>query len=400
MPGTPPISVILLVYNHEKYVAEAIRSALRQSFENFELIIINDGSTDKSEEIIRSFDDRRIIYSPQNNQGPAVAANNGILAARGKYVAILCGDDAWYPQRLQKHFDALDRSKYRWAFSWVDVMNENGQVIAGPHVFKQFYDRPQLSQAQILRTSFYDGCPLHTNTAFVERELYLQAGLFHLSSIQAHDFHMWTHLAAASAPLILPERLVKYRVRSELQNLSSAANAGRTWFELYQLYRAFFDDLPMDLFREAFHDKLKNPAFMPGAEYELEKAFLYLHHKSALIRSLGHEKLFQLLLEKEIRAIAESRYGFGLTALYKLNEQVDITNSREYRDLEQGHQTLIEQIRRSAEAREDLLFELEKKDEIIEQQGKALAENQARLEEIHNSKLQRLRRAILYQRFS
>ena len=80
MPGTPPISVILLVYNHEKYVAEAIRSALRQSLENFELIIINDGSTDKSEEIIRSFDDRRIIYSPQNNQGPAVAANNAPAA--------------------------------------------------------------------------------------------------------------------------------------------------------------------------------------------------------------------------------------------------------------------------------------------------------------------------------
>jgi glycosyltransferase involved in cell wall biosynthesis len=162
---TPSISVPLLAYNHEKYVAEAIQSVLEQTFSDFELIIINDGSTDRTDEIIRSFKDDRIVYHSQANQGPVVASNNAIGMARGKYVAIICGDDAWYPNRLQRHYEALRDSRYLWAFSWVNVIDEDSQLIPGTHIFKEFYDRAPMNRAQIIRTTFFDGCPLHTKAA-------------------------------------------------------------------------------------------------------------------------------------------------------------------------------------------------------------------------------------------
>src|SRR5579872_7310553 len=96
MINLPLISVVLITYNHEKYIAEAIQSILDQTFTDFELIIVNDGSTDKTEEIIKSFNDKRINYIYQKNQGPSVTTNVGIMAAKGKYIAIMPGDDVCY----------------------------------------------------------------------------------------------------------------------------------------------------------------------------------------------------------------------------------------------------------------------------------------------------------------
>lgn len=95
------ISIILPVYNGEKYIKKAIESVLMQSLDDFELIIINDGSTDNTAEIINSFDDKRIILLNQPNQGPGQARNNGLKIACGEYVMFLDSDD-WFCK------DALD----------------------------------------------------------------------------------------------------------------------------------------------------------------------------------------------------------------------------------------------------------------------------------------------------
>jgi len=76
--GKSLVSVVMITYNHQKYIAEAIRSVLNQTFHNFELVIVNDGSTDKTDEIIRGFEDNRINYIFQENQGPSSAINTAI----------------------------------------------------------------------------------------------------------------------------------------------------------------------------------------------------------------------------------------------------------------------------------------------------------------------------------
>lgn len=106
----PVVSVVMPVYNVEAYVAEAVQSVLRQTFSDFELIIIDDGGSDRSVEICKSFDDQRIRIVSQANRGLAGARNTGIGEARGRYIAFLDSDDRWLPEKLALHVIHLDNN--------------------------------------------------------------------------------------------------------------------------------------------------------------------------------------------------------------------------------------------------------------------------------------------------
>lgn len=135
-----PVSVTMITYNHEKYIAESIQSVLDQTFTDFELIIVNDGSTDKTDEIIRTFKDPRISYICQENQGPSVASNNAILTAKGKYIALMSGDDVCNPQRLEKQYFYATTTKYSVLFSWVDFIDDSGRLMARNHSADNYFN--------------------------------------------------------------------------------------------------------------------------------------------------------------------------------------------------------------------------------------------------------------------
>lgn len=104
------ISVIIPVFKVEKYIAATIQSVLNQTFKDFELLIINDGSPDRSMEICQQFTDPRIKMINQENAGVAAARNHGIRVAQGEYIALLDADDLWVPEKLAKHMQHLDNS--------------------------------------------------------------------------------------------------------------------------------------------------------------------------------------------------------------------------------------------------------------------------------------------------
>src|ERR1700761_7286076 len=100
MSNKPQITVLMPAYNAGKYIAEAIASVLGQTFGDFELLIVNDGSTDDTLDIINSFDDKRIRVISQPNQGVAAALNTGLKHAKAEYIARFDADDICLPQRL------------------------------------------------------------------------------------------------------------------------------------------------------------------------------------------------------------------------------------------------------------------------------------------------------------
>ena len=104
------VSVIIPVYKVENYIAATVQSVLDQTYENFELLIIDDGSPDRSVEICQQFTDPRIRIIRQENRGVAAARNTGIRHAQGEYIALLDADDLWVPQKLEKHVEHLDNS--------------------------------------------------------------------------------------------------------------------------------------------------------------------------------------------------------------------------------------------------------------------------------------------------
>lgn len=332
----PLISVVMITYQHEKYIAEAIQSILEQTFENLELIIVNDGSTDRTDEIIRSFQDDRITYIYQENQGPSAASNNGILASRGKYIALMSGDDVCYPQRLEIQYQYLNNSGKKIVFSWVDFIDDDSQLFIGEHFAQNYFNHPHRTRAEILNWFFMNGNYLCAITVLVEKEILLEFGLFNLASIQLQDFDMWIKVVKKYDIWLIEEKLVKYRIRSNGNNLSSdPANSIRSIFEGYQIYKNILDNVSIELFKSSFSDHIKRPEFQEGYEYELEKSFLYLSHSFTTSQGLGAEKLFKLLQNEKILFIAKSKYSFGLPELYKLTKDMDITNSKSQSQLSQ-----------------------------------------------------------------
>src|SRR5262249_52951798 len=125
----PLISVTIVTYNHEKFIGEAVASVLRQTFADFEAVVVDDGSTDRTGEIIRSFSDPRIRYLHQANQGPSGATNTALAACRGKYVAFMAGDDVLHPERLRRQRETYQRGPTRLLFSGVEFIDEEGRPI-------------------------------------------------------------------------------------------------------------------------------------------------------------------------------------------------------------------------------------------------------------------------------
>lgn len=105
----PLISIVVPAYQAEKYIAATIDSVLRQTYSHFELIIVDDGCTDQTVQIIKSYHDSRIKIVSQSNQGLSAARNAGILAAKGEYVAFLDADDIWFPNKLEMDLSTVHR---------------------------------------------------------------------------------------------------------------------------------------------------------------------------------------------------------------------------------------------------------------------------------------------------
>ncbi|AVH64259.1 glycosyltransferase [Nostoc sp. 'Peltigera membranacea cyanobiont' N6] len=326
--SNPLISVTMTTYNHEKYIGEAVESVLNQTYKNLELIIVNDGSNDKTDEIIRKFRDERITYIYQENQGTSSAINRAILDSRGKYIAFMSGDDICYPHRLETEYNYLVTSQKKVVFSWVDFIDENSQIITDSHFAENLFNHPNRTRSEILRHFFFHGNYINAVTGLIYRELLLDAGLFNVVAIQLQDFEMWLKLIKQHEIHILPDQLIKYRIRSLGENLSHPSNFIRTDFEDQQIYRRMFDDLPKELFKAAFSDKVRKAKFSDGIEYELEKAFLYLQHNSSSVQIIGCEKLFDLLQDRNILSCSISEYNFTLSDLYQLTNQIDFLNKK------------------------------------------------------------------------
>jgi glycosyltransferase involved in cell wall biosynthesis len=126
----PKVSIILPIYNGERYLSETISSIFDQSFNDFEVICIDDGSTDSSKEIVFSFDDKRIKYFYQNHTGfPSISRNSGILKTRGEYLTFIDHDDVLRPNSLELRLKKFAERNTQVVYSDCDVIDKNGNQI-------------------------------------------------------------------------------------------------------------------------------------------------------------------------------------------------------------------------------------------------------------------------------
>jgi len=179
---SPKISVIMPAYNHEKYIGEAIESVLNQSFEDFEFVIINDGSTDRTDEVIRSYGDRRIKYYVQENMDAFNALNRGLSLAKGRYIAILNSDDVYHRERLSFLCDAIERHKACFLITNVSLINETSDPLEDPsNIFVTWLNRllSVYDQTRSLEQTFLLGnIAVTTSNFFFSSDVMKEIGVF------------------------------------------------------------------------------------------------------------------------------------------------------------------------------------------------------------------------------
>ncbi len=218
------VSIIMPSYNTAKYIAKTIESVLAQTHKNWELIIVDDCSTDGTDEVLKKYlSDKRIEYlKNSHNSGAAVSRNRALREAKGKWIAFLDSDDLWMPEKLEKQIDFMEKNDYHFSYTNYEEIDEesvsNGRFITGPkHITKQ---------------GMYNYCWPGCLTVMFDKEF---VGLIQIADIKKNnDYAMWLKVCKKTNCYLLDKTLAKYRKRS-----GSISNHGYSelikWH--YRLYR-------------------------------------------------------------------------------------------------------------------------------------------------------------------
>jgi glycosyltransferase involved in cell wall biosynthesis len=183
----PLVSIVLPVYNAGVYLKEAIQSILDQTYTNFELIIINDGSTDDSEKLIKSFTDDRIRYIYQQNTGLAGALNTGLQASIGKYIARQDQDDISLKERLQKQVEFLEKHPN------VNLLGTRAQVFTDDQKEMKMHDHA--TEPAVLRFDLLFDNPFVHSSVMFRKESIDKIGYYNTDRSYYEDFELWSRFA-------------------------------------------------------------------------------------------------------------------------------------------------------------------------------------------------------------
>jgi len=216
----PLISVVIPLFNHEKFIREALDSVLNQTVQDFEIIVINDGSTDNSATIVQNISDDRIHYIFQKNIGAHDTINRGLGLAKGKYISILNSDDVYMSSRFERCLDILERDPGKEAvFSGIEYINENGEYLKTTLGAEENWNHleettPSYRHANNLTLDLLTGNFLKTTSnLFCSRKCTRSVGQFR-NLRYCHDYDYFLRLSRRVEVAIINEPLLKYRTHA------------------------------------------------------------------------------------------------------------------------------------------------------------------------------------------
>ena len=202
--GMPLVSVIMSVYNGEKYLQEAVDSILNQTFKDFEFIIVNDGSTDKTREILASYNDPRVKIITKEHLGISKAKNKAIKSSNGKYIAIMDADDISLPERLELEVDFLDKNRdIGLVGSSFYVIDEKGKVVSTV--------LPP-TQNKVIQERLLEGNCFGHSTVMMRREILENVGYYREEFKYSLDYDLYLRIAECYKVCNLNSILCKWRI--------------------------------------------------------------------------------------------------------------------------------------------------------------------------------------------
>jgi len=255
------ISVVIPSYNSAKLISAAIESVLSQTYQHFEIIIIDDGSSDNTETVVKSFTDSPVQYYYQNNAGPADARNNGIKKSKGEYIAFLDADDKWYPQKLELQLKVFENNE-NVCLVYTAMQNiEEGQVRRGIFRYKNYKNKNDFIKFLLLN-------PISIVPTVLVKKAYLdQYGYFDPQLRTGEDWDLWLRLAIKAKFYYLDEVLaIRYK---PITSITASIDRKKAEKCHLLLLNRFFDSVSSD--KELFRMK---PKAMSAIYYDYSLGYL------------------------------------------------------------------------------------------------------------------------------
>lgn len=379
------ISVLMCTYNREEYLRRAIDSVLNQTYGDLEFIIVDDGSTDGSESLIKEYKDDRIRYYPlERNSYYCYAANYGLQYCSGQYVAFMNSDDIWLPNKLEKQIDFMESHKdYGACFSAVALIDDQEQDVTDEcWQMRDLFARQYASQKDCLSFLLKYGNSLCHPSALVRKELLNKVGTFNLMYCQLADYDLWIRIVSETPIHVLEERLVQFRwdmKKKDQISIATKENSVRAFNEQILIRKQLVERLTDEKFLRFFGDQFKNSKSASHLELEFERAFLLEECMSEApgLKVLGIEKLEQVMRQPGAMETLRGHFGMDIFDLYCWNKEhiyKDPWLMAEFTELEQT-------IRHQGNLMKQMQQQMNEKSQQIDEKNQQIGERNRQISE-------------------
>lgn len=296
----PKVSVVIPTYNTACFLGEAIQSVLDQTFQDFEIIVVDDGSTDNPKEVVDSFTDSRIKYIYQDNSGVSTAYNRGFKLSRGEYATFLDSDDVLLKGSLEKSLDVMDsHPKVGLSYGQASVMDEDGNIYrvkeSGFTNTSGIVDRKK-QIGELLFT-----CLITSSTVVMRSQCLKDVGGFCEELSFGEDRHLYIRLAKRYQVAYIAEPLIKYRMHGDQLHKQ---------VDPKMLERSCFLIL-----HEVFEDRKLAPQFEPLRRQAYSSSYQRIANSA-----YGNDmKLFRHYIRRAVKAYPQlipHRSGLSITSKY------------------------------------------------------------------------------------
>jgi len=299
---SPLISVIMPCYNRGNTISKSIESVLAQTFTNWELVIVDDGSTDNSQQVIRHFNDPRIVLYSQKNGGVCAARNAGLRFASGEMIAFLDADDTWDYECLKKLHHALCNSVASIAYcGWKNVGLPGGQ--GEPFIPPDY----ETSEKTVL---LFENCRWPIHACLTQKKAIIDAGMFNESIQTSEDYLLWLKIGISHPIARVPEVLAYYHFHDGIQatqdKAAIAINHYRTQDMFLKQHPAIKKKLGHKAIRQSMHGELLKRGFECYWKRDMHSA----------------RKIFRLVMRKGYGKLKDWQYMLPSLLPYKIHRGI------------------------------------------------------------------------------
>ncbi|HKM19765.1 MAG TPA: glycosyltransferase [Candidatus Dojkabacteria bacterium] len=287
----PKVSILMPSFNYENYIKIAIDSVLQQTYTNWELIIIDDGSTDSSVSIIKEYKDKRIKLHTQKNRGVTKTLNKAFQLSKGEYICFLDADDSYHPNKLKEQIEMMQKG-YDLVTTKVSAIDANGQK-SGDKFFDLWWNlyNPEIIFGPNIEFKFFNGNYLCKSAVMLKSYLFKEYGMFNTNLITSYDLELWLKMLPHIKIARCDNILTYYRWHGLNE---TTTNTMRMKIELLLMYDKYLDSL-----KDKNYDRIKN--YTLGFSYlinaqGIEKAYVALQ----VLKQTGEwEDTYEILKNKK-----------------------------------------------------------------------------------------------------